>query len=136
MENKNIRYADKREYTSEQIHALFKSVDWLSADYPQRLFKALNSCETVFTAWDEGRLIGLINAIDDGELTAYVHYLLVDPEYQKLGVGKKLLDMVKEKYSNYLYLLLVAENQGLIEYYEKNGFEKEKDTSVMVLLKK
>ncbi len=136
MENKNIRYTDKREYTSEQIHALFKSVDWLSADYPQRLFKALNSCETVFTAWDEGRLIGLINAIDDGELTAYVHYLLVDPEYQKLGVGKKLLDMVKEKYSNYLYLLLVAENQGLIEYYEKNGFEKEKDTSVMVILKK
>lgn len=136
MENKNIRYTDKREYTSEQIHALFKSVDWLSADYPQRLFKALNSCETVFTAWDEGRLIGLINAIDDGELTAYVHYLLVDPEYQKLGVGKKLLDMVKEKYSNYLYLLLVAENQGLIGYYEKNGFEKEKDTSVMVILKK
>lgn len=136
MENINIRYTDKREYTSEQIHALFKSVDWLSADYPQRLFKALNSCETVFTAWDEGRLIGLINAIDDGELTAYVHYLLVDPEYQKLGVGKKLLDMVKEKYSNYLYLLLVAENQGLIEYYEKNGFEKEKDTSVMVILKK
>lgn len=33
--------------------------------------KALNNCETVITAWDEGHLIGLINAIDDGELMAY-----------------------------------------------------------------
>lgn len=64
---------------------LFQSVNWLSARYPQRLLKALNQCETVFTAWDGGNLVGLVNAIDDGELTAYVHYLCVRPEYQGKG---------------------------------------------------
>ena len=52
-----IIYTDKREYTTEQLQALFKSVDWRSADYPERLKKALDHCETVYTAWCKGRLI-------------------------------------------------------------------------------
>lgn len=136
IDKEKINYSSEKNFSAEQTEKLFKSVNWLSADYPQRLFKALNGSDIVYTAWDGDRLVGLINAIDDGELTAYVHYLVVDPEYQKSGIGKKLVQMVKEKYKNYLYLLLVAENPPLIGYYESCGFEKEIDTSVMVILNK
>ena len=30
------------------------------------------------------------------ELTAYVHYLLVNPEYQKDGIGTRLVEMIKQ----------------------------------------
>lgn len=30
---------------------------------------------------------------------------------------------MKEKYKDYLYIILIAENEGLIRYYQKNGFE-------------
>ena len=30
---------------------------------------------------------------------------------------------VKEKYKNYLYIILIAENEELVKYYSKNGFE-------------
>lgn len=55
-----IAYTDKREYTKEDLQKLFNSVNWLSANYPERLKKALDSCETVFTAWDGAQLVGLV----------------------------------------------------------------------------
>lgn len=119
----NIIYTDKKDYSTADLVALFKSVDWLSANYPERLKKALDHCETVITAWCDGQLVGLINAIDDSELTAYVHYLCVNPEYQGKGIGKELLVRIKEKYKNYLYIILIAENEPLINYYRQNGFE-------------
>lgn len=118
-----IIYTDQREYTTDDLQALFRSVDWISANYPERLKKALDHCETVFTAWCGDKLVGLINAIDDSELTAYVHYLCVDPQFQGTGIGKKLLEYIKEKYKDYLYIILIAENEPLIKYYRQNGFE-------------
>ena len=75
----NITYTDVKDYTADDLQQLFQSIDWLSANYPARLKKALDHCETVFTAWDGKKLVGLVNAIDDSELTAYVHYLCVNP---------------------------------------------------------
>ncbi|MCI8339292.1 MAG: GNAT family N-acetyltransferase [Lachnospiraceae bacterium] len=119
----DIIYRNDRNFTSDDLEALFLSVDWLSGKYPERLKKALDHCETVITAWDEDRLVGLINAIDDGELTAYVHYLCVNPEYQGGGIGGELLKQIKDKYRDFLYIIVIAENEGLIAYYKNNGFD-------------
>lgn len=120
----NIIYTDKRDYSVDDLQELFQSVHWLSANYPERLKKALDHCETVFTAWHGKQLVGLVNAIDDGELTAYAHYLCVNPEYQGQGIGRELLNRIKEKYKNYLYIILIAENAELIKYYSQNGFRR------------
>ena len=69
----SIIYTDTKNYTSNDLQELFQLVGWLSANYPKRLKKALDNSETVFTAWDKDKLVGLVNAIDDSELTAYVH---------------------------------------------------------------
>ncbi len=119
-----LTFTEERIYTKKDLQELFQSVNWLSANYPDRLKKALDHCETVITAWDGELLTGLINAIDDGELTAYVHYLCVNPAYQGKGVGRELLDRIKKKYQSYLYLILIAENEPLIEYYKGNGFQQ------------
>jgi len=119
----NITYSDKKDFSAEALQKLFQSVDWISANYPDRLKKALENCETVFTAWDGTQLVGLINAIDDGELTAYVHYLCVNPAYQGQGIGRELLNRIKTKYNGYLYIILIAENESLVKYYRQNGFK-------------
>lgn len=128
----NIKYTGTKCYTQTQLQQLFQSVNWISANYPERLLKALNNSETVFTAWSEGELVALINAIDDGELTAYVHYLCVNPAFQGNGIGKTLLRKIQEKYRDYLYLILIAENEKLIDFYENNGFEHVKGTYLML----
>ncbi len=135
-ENMNIRYTDERDFTERQAEELFLSVNWESGKRPARLFKALQNCECVFTAWDGERLVGLANAIDDGAMAAYIHYLLVRPEYQGAGIGSKLLELMKKRYEDFLYLFLVAENPPLVEYYERLGFEKIGERSVMAINKR
>ena len=75
-----IQYRTDKNFEAEQLKELFSSVNWLSANYSERLVKALYNSSTVISAWDGEKLIGLINVLDDGELTAYVHYL----SYEKI----------------------------------------------------
>ncbi|MCL6686801.1 MULTISPECIES: GNAT family N-acetyltransferase [Akkermansia] len=69
---------------------MFLSVQWESGNRLERLEKVLLHYEAVFSAWDENRLAGLVAVMDDGTMTAYVHYLLVYPRYQGYGVGSWL----------------------------------------------
>ena len=80
MSHTPIEYTDEKRFSVEDTERLFLSVGWVSGKYPQRLHKALMGSSTVFTAWDGDRLAGLVRVLDDGELTAYMHYVLVDPD--------------------------------------------------------
>lgn len=128
-----ITYKMTKDFSCEQLQTLFTSVGWLSANYPERLKIAINNSATVISAWDGETLIGLVNAIDDGELTAYAHYLLVNPEYQHLGIGSNLIEGLKKKYEGYLYLLLISEHNETVNFYNKLGFEVSEGAVPMVL---
>ncbi len=118
-----ITYRTEKNFEEGQLKELFQSVGWISANYSDRLVRALANSDTVISAWDGDRLVGLANAIDDGELTAYVHYLLVNPDYQGRGIGREIAERIKEKYRNYLALVLTAENRGVVDFYRKLDFQ-------------
>jgi hypothetical protein len=52
-----------------------------SGNYPDKLKKAIKNSDKVYSAWDKDKLIGLINSLSYGVMTAYFHYLLVRAEY-------------------------------------------------------
>lgn len=118
-----VEYKFVKKFTEEQLERLFRSVDWVSANYADRLVKAMENSDTVVSAWVDDELIGLVNALDDGALTAYIHYLLVDPHYQGNGIASEMIGMLKEKYKDYLYLILIAENKDVVRFYEKMNFQ-------------
>lgn len=118
-----IEFTSEKRFTKEQVEQLFRSVGWLSAEYPNRLFKALQNSSTVFSAWSGERLVGLVRLLDDSELVAYMHYMLVDPEFQGRGIARRLLEMVKEKYRDYLYIEVMPEDKKNVPFYQKHGFE-------------
>lgn len=126
----NIYFKKEKEYSKDELQALYLSVKWSSGNYPDRLQKAIRNSGCVFSAWDNGKLVGLINAIDDSEMTAYIHYLLVRPEYQGKGIGKKLLNLIKEEYKNYLVLVLISYDKE-VAFYENCGFESGIDKTPM-----
>lgn len=48
----------------------------------------------------------------------------VMPEYRNMGIGKRLLDWLFQKYSNYTFMLdVLADNPVAISLYKKCGFE-------------
>lgn len=128
----NIVYKDTHDFSSEQLEDLFLSVKWSSGHYPDKLVTAMKNFETVFSAWDGDRLVGMICAMDDGIMTAYVHYLLVNPDYQERHIGRELVRMAKEKYSDYLRIVVVAYNSEQT-FYKNCGFRKSDDSSPMFI---
>ncbi len=128
----NIVYKDTHSFSREQLEDLFLSVEWSSGHYPDKLVTAMKNFETVFSAWDGNKLVGMICAMDDGIMTAYIHYLLVNPEYQNRRIGRELVRMVKEKYSDYLRIVVVAYDAELA-FYENCGFKKSDDSSPMFI---
>ena len=128
----DITYRDTHDFTAGELEDLFLSVQWSSGHFPERLVVAMKNFETVISAWDGDRLVGMICAMDDGVMTAYVHYLLLRPEYQGRGIGRALVERVKEKYADYLRIVLVAYNAE-IPFYEACGFKKAGDSSPMFI---
>ena len=100
----NITYTEEKKFAQDQVQELFLSVGWISGQYPQRVYRALMHSETVITAWDGERLVGLTRLIDDSELVAYMHYVVVHPDYHGHGIAGEMMRRVKEKYKDYLYI--------------------------------
>lgn len=65
-----------------------------------------------------------------------IYYLGVDPEYQKSGIGNALVtaceDWVRARNIPKINLLVRKENQGVLDFYQKLGFE---DTNSICLYK-
>ena len=117
-----LRFTEEKIFTKQQIQQLFLSVNWISGTYPERLYKALMNSSTVLTAWDDEKLVGLIRVLDDTEMLAQIHYVLVCPAYQGQGIAGKMLEYIKEKYKDYLYIEVMPADRNNAPFYEKHGF--------------
>ena len=128
----NIEYKKIHDFDRSALQELFLSVGWSSGHFPEKLVRAMQGFETVISAWDGEQLVGMICVMDDGVMTAYIHYLLVRPEYQGSGVGRALVERVKEIYRDYLRIVLVAYDEEL-GFYESCGFKKATEASPMFI---
>ena len=117
-----ITYTEEKKFTKEQVQQLFLSVNWISGKYPERLYKALMNSSTVLTVWDEKKLIGLTRVLDDSEMLAQIHYVLVDPDYQGMGIAGKMIEYIKEKYKDFMYIDGMPEDKKNVPFYQKHGF--------------
>ena len=129
----NIRYTEEKCFAPEQVQALFRSVGWVSGEYPSRLHKALMHSSTVITAWDGERLVGLARVLDDSEMVAYMHYVLVHPDYHGQGIAGTMIEQVKAKYRDFLYLEIMPEERKNAAFYQRFGFRVMEDGVPMQL---
>ncbi len=126
-----ITYSDSRIFDTNDIKRLFGSVGWKSAEYPEKIVRGLRNSSAVISAWDGKRLVGLVRGLDDGETVAFLHYLLVDPEYRNKGIGKELMTRILAGYSNVLYVKIMPSDPKTVKFYEKFGFRSFDNYSAM-----
>lgn len=117
-----LKYSEEKIFTQEQVQQLFLSINWVSGNYPKRLCKALMNSSTVLTVWDGDFLVGLIRVLDDTEMLAQIHYVLVHPDYQRKEIASKMIGYIKEKYKDFMYLEVMPEDKNNMLFYKKNGF--------------
>lgn len=73
------------------------------------------------TAYDENKLVGCLRILSDGYFFGTITELLVLPDYQKKGIGSRLLQLAKENTPTMLYF---GSQPGIKAFYEKNGCQK------------
>ncbi len=92
-------------------------------DQKERIQKMIDYANLMVTAWDNDKLVGIARAITDFSYCCYLSDLAVDRDYQKNGIGKKLIDRVKEVIGEEVALILLSAANAM-DYYPKVGFDK------------
>ena len=90
-------------------------------DYNMDRTQAALSQTLNITAYDGELLAGCLRILTDGYYFGTVTELLVLPEYQRRGIGSRLLRLAKESTPTMLYF---GAQPGLEPFYEKNGCQK------------
>jgi ribosomal protein S18 acetylase RimI-like enzyme len=89
---------------------------------PEKLKRAFEVSYAVIVVYDSGKLVGMGRALCDGEYQAAIYDMVVLPEYQGKGIGKKIIDKLCEKLPvENIILYSVPGREG---FYTKCGFRK------------
>ena len=65
-------------------------------------------------------------------MTAYIHYLLVRPEYQHMGIGTHPVGLMKDRHRDCLRIVLAAYDRET-GFYQSCGFQKPDGHSPMFI---
>ena len=89
----NVYYTEAGVYTASFI-PLAERVR--PARYERRKVRAALGRTTNIGAWDGARLVGAVRVISDGYTFSAIADILVDPDYQRLGIGRALMQRALE----------------------------------------
>jgi len=118
----NIVYTASLEgITSKMLDGGF-FVGWPNPPAPDAHLRILQGSYKVWVAIDTdiGKVVGFINSVSDGILSAYIPLLEVLPEYQGQGIGKNLVSKMLESLKH-LYMVDVLCDEDLQKYYSRFG---------------
>ena len=111
----------------ESIKDIYRKESWnayLKDD--DKLIRAFDKSLYIIGAFDNSKLIGLIRCVGDGEHILVVQDLIVDPEYQKRGIGTYLFKTIMQMYSEVRIFMVVTDIEDVVDnkFYQSFNFKK------------
>ena len=120
-----ISYLDNAKITAEAAIDLYKRStlgERRPIDRPDIFEGMIDNASLTITAWHGERLVGISRSLTDFTYVAYLADLAVDSEYQRRGIGKRLIQETKQRLGAECMIVLLAAPKAN-EYYPKIGFE-------------
>jgi len=108
---------------ASEVVDLYAANGWSSAEKPDELVAALQNSHSMVTARLQGKLVGIANAISDGHLVVYYPHLLVHPDNQGQGIGRRIMLALREKYGHFHQQMITADADS-VGFYTTIGFER------------
>ncbi len=120
----DITYKSDVKPSAEEIIDLYKSSGLpRPVDDKERIKKMYDNSNLVITAWDGELLVGVSRCLTDFCWSCYLADLSVRHEYKGKGIGKKLVELAKDRIGEQTMLLLLSVPAAM-EYYPKIGLKK------------
>lgn len=117
--------------TTTQIIELYNNAGLpRPTDDVERIGKMYEHSNLVITAWHNEMLVGVSRSITDWVWSCYLADLAVRKEFHASGIGKKLIELTKEKLGDLSMLLLLSVPTAM-EYYPKVGFTKQESSFII-----
>jgi len=88
-----------------------------------RIEEMFANSNLVISAWHSAELIGIARSLTDFSWCCYLADLAVRKDLQKSGIGRKLVEITREKVGENSIVLLLSVADALT-YYPKIGMEK------------
>lgn len=120
-----FEYKTDADISVEQAISLYKKStlgERRPVDRPDIFANMLKHADVCITAWQGERLIGIARTLTDFSYVAYLADLAVDVEFQKQGIGTRLIEETKKQLGPECMLVLLAAPKAN-DYYPKLGFE-------------
>ena len=115
-----------RAFDLDAILALYAGVGWTNyTDRPEMLKNAYENSLLTLGAYDGDRLVGVIRTVGDGFSVVFIQDILVLPEYQRQGIGTRLLKTVMDHFSQVYQLELMTNDiPETVSFYRSVGLIK------------
>ena len=112
-----------------ELVKLYNAVGWQAyTQEPEQLLKGVRGSLFVATAYVAGELVGLARIVGDGYTIAYLQDILVNPDYQHRGIGKKLMEAVFAPFNHCRQHVLITDDEDVQRsFYESCGFTEARD---------
>lgn len=121
----NVIYKDFNILSRNQVESLYKDAGW--SRYTQdieKLIYGIQNSDFVYSAWHENELIALVRLISDDYTICYIQDILVKKAYHHQGIAKTMLETIFEKYKHVYQIVLLTDEEGPHEFYQKMGFSQ------------
>jgi ribosomal protein S18 acetylase RimI-like enzyme len=134
MDCRHIQFCDqKARVDGKQLLQLFElAAFWARDRQPDDMAIAIANSDPVITAWDRDCLIGFARATSDGVYRAVIWDVVIHPDYQGAGLGRKLVQTVLShpKLNRVERVYLMTTHQQ--KFYERIGFESNSSTTMVL----
>lgn len=81
----------------------------------------LRHADVTATCWEGDRLVGLARSVTDFSFCCYLSDLAVDSQFQRQGIGKKLITLTQTRLGPLCKIILLSA-PAAVEYYPHIGF--------------
>ena len=89
------------------------------SDFLQKTFENSTS---IHVAKSEGRIVGFVRVVSDRCQRSVIYDLVVDPQYQRHGIGKRLVELCLEEFSH--TQITLGTSTPTMGFYERLGFAR------------
>lgn len=124
---------DKSKVDIYQLQQLYNlTAFWAKERKIEDIQTAIAYSEPVVTVWDNNNLIGCARATSDGVYRATIWDVVIHPDYQGAGLGRKLVETVisHPRLSHVERIYLTTTHQQ--KFYKRIGFEENKTTTMVL----
>ena len=120
----NIVYETDGPVSADELSELFRN-SGINRPYNdlERLERMIENSDILVTARVEGFLVGIARSVSDFSYCCYLSDLAIDRKYQKIGIGRELVNRTREQISEEVSLILLSAETAL-NYYPRIGFER------------